>query len=88
MRGVLVKAVAETADAAYVPPLRPWASDGGALELVWGERDHEASLAGVLEGLKGLTSHQPTVVPGAGHLMTGELAGEIRAALLRHQPTT
>ena len=53
MRGVLVKAVGETAGAAYMPPLRAWAADGGALELVWWERDPEASLAGVLAGLDG-----------------------------------
>ena len=88
MRGVLVKAVGETADAAYIPPLRQWAADGGALELVWWERDPEASLAGVLEGLNGLTPRQPTVVPGSGHLMSRELVGEIRAALRRHQPAT
>jgi pimeloyl-ACP methyl ester carboxylesterase len=88
MRGVLVKAVGETADSAYIPPLRQWAADGGALELVWWERDPEASLAGVLEGLDGLTPRQPTVVPGSGHLMSGALVGEIRAALRRHQPAT
>lgn len=88
MRGVLVKAVGETADAAYIPPLRQWAADGGALELVWWERDPEASLAGVLKGLNGLTPRQPTVVPGSGHLMSRELVGEIRAALRRHQPAT
>ena len=51
MRGVLVKAVGETASAAYMPPLRQWAANGGVLELVWWERDPEASLDGVLTGL-------------------------------------
>ncbi len=87
MRGVLVKAVGETANAEYVPPLRQWAADGGAVELVWWERDPEASLDGVLTGLDGLTSPRATVVPGSGHLMNGELVGAVRAALLRHQPS-
>jgi hypothetical protein len=86
MRGVLVKAVGETAEAAYIPPLRQWASDGGAVELVWWERDSEASLAGVLAGLDGLTSPRATVVPGSGHLMSREMVGQVRSALLRHRP--
>ena len=48
MRGVLVKAASETASAAYVPSLRAWASVGGPVELVWGERDEQASFAGVI----------------------------------------
>lgn len=86
MRGVLVKAVGETAGAAYIPPLRQWASDGGAVELVWWEHDPEASLAGVLAGLDGLTSPRATVVPGSGHLMSREMVGQVRSALLRHRP--
>jgi pimeloyl-ACP methyl ester carboxylesterase len=100
MRGVLVKAVGETAGAAYIPPLRQWAAGGGALELVWWERDPEASLDGVLKGLDGvltgldgvptgldgLTSPRATVVPGSGHLLNREMVGEVQAALLRHQP--
>jgi pimeloyl-ACP methyl ester carboxylesterase len=94
MRGVLVKAVSETASAAYIPPLRQWAEGGGALELVWWESDTEASLDGVLAGLNGHTSPQAsahatpkvTRVPGAGHLIRSEMVGEVRAALMRHQP--
>jgi pimeloyl-ACP methyl ester carboxylesterase len=86
MRGVLVKAVGETAAAAYMPPLRQWAAAGGALELVWWERDPEASLDGVLRGLDGLSSPRATVVPGSGHLMSRQMVGEVKAALLRHQP--
>jgi pimeloyl-ACP methyl ester carboxylesterase len=89
MRGVLVKAVAETAQGAYVPPLRSWASAGRALELFWGEHDTVTSLAGGKAALEGLPASAPvhiTVVPGAGHLMTPPLAAEVRAALLRHQP--
>jgi pimeloyl-ACP methyl ester carboxylesterase len=90
MRGVLVKAVNETADAAYMAPLRQWVAAGGALELVWWERDPEASLDGVLTGLDGsappqVTAHV-TTVPGSGHLIRAAMVGEVRAALLRHQP--
>jgi pimeloyl-ACP methyl ester carboxylesterase len=88
MRGVLVKAVAETATSAYVGPLRTWASTGGILELVWGEHDAVASLAGLREALA-----QPpevpakvTLVPGAGHLISSELAQALRAAVGRHAP--
>lgn len=91
MRGVLVKAVNETANAAYIAPLRQWTAGGGALELVWWEHDPEASLDGVLTGLDGSTPSPPppnvTTVPGAGHLIRSEMVGEVRAALLRHQPT-
>ncbi len=89
MRGVLVKAVAETASAAYVPSVRSWATAGGALELVWGEHDNAASRAGLKAALEGLPATAPvriTVVTGAGHLMTPPVAAEVRAALLRHQP--
>src|SRR6202020_1125891 len=66
MRGVLVKAIDETANAAYIPPLRAWAGAGNAVELVWGEGDKEASLAGVREGLDGTPDVRVTVVPGVG----------------------
>jgi pimeloyl-ACP methyl ester carboxylesterase len=89
MRGVLVKAVAETARAAYMPSVRSWAGAGRALELVWGEHDTVASMAGCEAALEGLPATAPvriTVVPGAGHLMTAPVAAEVRAALLRHRP--
>jgi pimeloyl-ACP methyl ester carboxylesterase len=86
MRGALVKAVNETANATYMPPLRAWAGSGKPLELVWGEGDREASLAGVSEGLDGVASVRVTVVPGAGHLIGPQLASEVRAAILRHRP--
>jgi pimeloyl-ACP methyl ester carboxylesterase len=89
MRGVLVKAVAETARAAYMPSVRSWAGGGRALELVWGEHDTVTSLAGCKAALEGLPATAPvriTVVPGAGHLMTAPVAAEVRAALMRHQP--
>ncbi|MGA3218698.1 MAG: alpha/beta fold hydrolase [Acidimicrobiales bacterium] len=89
MRGVLVKAVAETAQGAYMPSVRSWAAAGRALELVWGEHDTVTSLAGCRAALEGLPATAPvhiTVVPAAGHLMTPPVAAEVRAALLRHQP--
>ncbi len=85
MRGVLVKAVSETANAAYMPPLRAWAEAGNPVELVWGENDREASLAGVRAGLEGVESEHVTVVPGAGHLIGPQMASEVRAAILRHR---
>ncbi|MGO9658617.1 MAG: alpha/beta fold hydrolase [Acidimicrobiales bacterium] len=89
MRGVLVKAVAETAQGAYVPSLRSWANAERALELVWGEHDTVTSLAGGKAALGALPASVPVhiiVVPGAGHLMTPPVAAEVRAAVLRHQP--
>jgi hypothetical protein len=86
MRGVLVRAVPETASAVYMPPLRAWAAAGNPVELVWGEGDREASLAGLRAGLDGVASVRVTVVPGAGHLIGPQLAGEVRAAILRHRP--
>jgi pimeloyl-ACP methyl ester carboxylesterase len=89
MRGVLVKAVAETAQAAYMPSVLSWARAGRPLELVWGEQDDVASPAGcraALQGLAGTTSVRTTLVPGAAHLMTPPLAAEVRAALVRHRP--
>ncbi|HMK96627.1 MAG TPA: alpha/beta hydrolase, partial [Acidimicrobiales bacterium] len=88
MRGVLVKAVQETARAAYMQPLRHWASAGGELELVWGAEDREASLAGVEEALAGPPEvlAKVTVVPGAGHLLYGDLVPQLREAVLRHRP--
>jgi pimeloyl-ACP methyl ester carboxylesterase len=85
MRGVLVKAVNETASAAYMPPLRAWAGAGNPVELVWGDDDKVASLAGVKAGLDGVASVRATVVPGAGHLIGPQLASEVRAAVLRHR---
>jgi pimeloyl-ACP methyl ester carboxylesterase len=85
MRGVLVKAVSETANAVYMPPLRAWAEAGKPVELVWGEEDGEASLAGVRAALDGVASARVTVVPGAGHLIGPQLASEVRAAILRRR---
>jgi pimeloyl-ACP methyl ester carboxylesterase len=90
MRGVLVKAVAETAQSAYVPALRSWAPRGGALELVWGERDRETSLSAALRALARPpeVAASVTVVTDAGHLINKELAEQVRAAVLRHRPAS
>jgi pimeloyl-ACP methyl ester carboxylesterase len=85
MRGVLVKAVNETASAACMPPLRAWAGAGNPVELVWGEDDKVAPLAGVKARLEGVASVRETVVAGAGHLIGAQLASEVRAAVLRHR---
>jgi pimeloyl-ACP methyl ester carboxylesterase len=86
MRGVLVKAVNETARGAYLPLLRAWASEGKPVELVWGEHDDQASLAALRPVVDDLPSVTVTVVPGAGHLITPAAAAQVRAAVLRHQP--
>lgn len=85
MRAVLVKSVVETRAGSYLGPLREWARRGGALELVWGAEDKDASLAGLLEALSAMPALEPTVrvVPGAGHLLVGDLAKEVREAVLR-----
>jgi pimeloyl-ACP methyl ester carboxylesterase len=88
MRGVLVKAVAETAGATYMPVLREWVFGGGLLELVWGENDQVAPLVGP-EASLAVPPEAPveiTVVPGSGHLINAALADQLRAALARHQP--
>ncbi|MGH9104974.1 MAG: alpha/beta fold hydrolase [Acidimicrobiales bacterium] len=90
LRGVLVGAVAETAAGAYARPLAGWLATGGrTLELVWGERDEVASLEGARAALAGRSQVEAkvTVVPGAGHLITKDLAGQLRDALLRHAPS-
>jgi pimeloyl-ACP methyl ester carboxylesterase len=88
MRAVLVKAVAETAGATYLPLLRDWVLGGGLLELVWGENDQVAPLAGPRSGLAAPPEVpvELTVVPGAGHLINAALADGLQAALGRHRP--
>lgn len=87
MRGVLVKAVTETADGAYAPGLQGWARAGGALELVWGQDDDVASLAGAEAALAAaaVVPAAVTVLPESGHLITPPIAGELRAATLRRR---
>ena len=85
MRGVLVKAVQETAGAEYIPLLDRWARGGGRLELLWGQDDAEASLAGARAALARApeVTANVTVVPGAAHLLNGELVTQLRDALMR-----
>lgn len=87
MRGVLVRAVQETSKSAYLPALRAFVEGGGALELVWGEVDQVASLAGLRAALSGYPGEatRVTVVPGAGHLLSSAVCEELRAALLRQR---
>lgn len=80
MRGVLVKAVAETAASAYVEPVAEFAAAGGTVVLVWGERDTVASLEGTRRGL-GLGEESVRVVRGAGHILSPHLSIEVRAAV-------
>jgi pimeloyl-ACP methyl ester carboxylesterase len=88
MRGVLVRAVEETARGAYLAPLRHWAGAGGCLELVWGEGDTVAPLGAARAGLAGPPEVPArwTVVAGAGHLLSADLAAAVRSAVLRHAP--
>jgi pimeloyl-ACP methyl ester carboxylesterase len=83
MRGVLVKSVAETASGAYGPLLQAWAGSGRRLELVWGQLDSVAPLSALRALTGGLPSAHITVVPGAGHLIAGALADQLRDVVLR-----
>jgi pimeloyl-ACP methyl ester carboxylesterase len=56
------------------------------VELVWGDDDTEAPIA-IAEAAAGLlTDASLTRLPGAGHMTPLTAAGDLRAALLRHQP--
>ena len=70
MRGVLVKAVAETARAAYMPAVRSWAGAGRPLELVWGERDTVTLLKEANDG------EWTVVLPRVPHRKTVQLDRE------------
>ncbi|MGC8628007.1 MAG: alpha/beta fold hydrolase [Acidimicrobiales bacterium] len=84
MRGVLVKSVAETASGAYWPLLHAWAAGGRPLELVWGQLDSVTPLSALELGTTGLPSSvHISVVPGAGHLIAGPLAGKLREVVMR-----
>lgn len=76
MRGVLVRVVGEdyTADLARIAGALP-------VHLVWGETDDAAPLAGARLAGAAL-GVDVEVVPGAGHLLEGELADAVRARLL------
>jgi pimeloyl-ACP methyl ester carboxylesterase len=85
MRAVLVKAVGETAGAAYGPVLAPWTANGGRLALVWGEADTVASLEGTKAALAaaGASVSELVVVPGARHVLGAGLHAALREALAR-----
>lgn len=75
MRGVLVRVVGEDyrEDLARVTvPVR----------LVWGEADDAAPLAGARLAAEAVPGATLDVVPGAGHLLEGDLVPAVRAALL------
>ncbi len=76
MRGVLVRVVGEdyTADLAQLAGRLP-------VHLVWGEADDAAPLAGARLAAVALGA-EVEVVPGAGHLLEGELAAAVRRRLL------
>jgi pimeloyl-ACP methyl ester carboxylesterase len=87
MRGVLVKAVAETASGAYLPALGAFLGRGGGLELVSGELDQVAPIAGVEQWLAARQGDFfTTVVPGAGHLVSPPVAEALAEALARRRP--
>lgn len=85
MRGVLVKAVGETASSGYAPVLAAWARAGGRLALVWGDGDRVASLEGTLSSLAEarVPVADETVVAGAGHILGPPLHAALREALGR-----
>lgn len=76
MRGVLVKVVGEdyTGDLARIAGRLP-------VHLVWGEADDAAPLAGARLAADAL-GVDVEVVPGAGHLLEGDLAAAVRGRLL------
>lgn len=76
MRGVLVRVVGEdyTVDLARIAGRLP-------VHLVWGEADDAAPLAGARMAGQAL-GVDVEVVPGAGHLLEGELADAVRGRLL------
>jgi pimeloyl-ACP methyl ester carboxylesterase len=89
MRGVLVKSLAETASGAYLDALGAFLDRGGRLEVISGERDEVAPLAGLqawlaTRGAGG--SARAVVVPGAGHLISPALAEELVVAVRRRRP--
>ncbi|HYA45262.1 MAG TPA: alpha/beta hydrolase [Acidimicrobiales bacterium] len=86
MRGVLVKAVNETASGQYLPLLRAWVAAGKSLEVICGEHDTAAPAAALRAATRDVPSVTMTVVPGAGHLMNAGVVAALEAALLRQRP--
>ncbi len=80
MRGVLVRAVNER----YESSLDALA---GPVELVWGEADLVAPLAGAQRAVERLgVRGRLSVCPGVGHLTVLEAPEALRQALERHRP--
>lgn len=84
MRGVLVRVVGED----YREDLARLAAAGVPVDLVWGESDDAAPLAGARLAAELLPGATLRVVPGAGHLLEGELERAVRDALLARTDDT
>lgn len=56
------------------------------VELVWGDDDTAAPLAGARKAAAVLPDARLTVVPGAGHMTPMTATAELRAAIERHLP--
>jgi pimeloyl-ACP methyl ester carboxylesterase len=88
MRGVLVKAVAETASGAYLHALGTFLERGGGLEVVSGELDRAASFAGTQAWLatRPEADVRTALVAGAGHMVSPPVAQALAEALERRRP--
>ena len=75
MRDVLVRVISED----YREDLRRLAIP---IQMVWGELDDAAPLAGARLAAELVPHGRLDVVPGAGHLLDGELEQQVRAATL------
>ncbi|MBX9244439.1 alpha/beta fold hydrolase [Actinotalea ferrariae] len=78
MRGVLVRLVGED----YREDLARVAAAGVPVDMVWGELDDAAPLAGARLAAELLPGARLVVVPGAGHLLDGALEQAVRTAVL------
>lgn len=79
MRGVLVAALQESYDDVLTRVRVP-------VDLVWGEDDTAAPLAGAEALRDRLSGAELVVVPGAGHLTPTTAPDALRAAIERHRP--
>ena len=77
LRGVLVRTVGED----YREDLARVAAAGLPVRMIWGEADDAAPLAGARLAAALVPQAVLDVVPGAGHLLTGEVARRVRAHL-------
>jgi pimeloyl-ACP methyl ester carboxylesterase len=82
LRDVLIKAVSE--DGTYGEAL---AQFPGPIDLVWGEADSAAPVAGARAALEYCRRGQLQVLAGVDHFTPQRAAGDLRAALARHRPT-